>query len=220
MQLHLHRANVKPDWELAARRNIWQRWAARSHGLLTLPNLTSILGAAFVGAGLAYIPQGRLWLGFILMGIGRVLDVLDGFLAEKTGTKSPLGESLDATLDKLAVFAALLVFTGVGILPWPFALLIGLENAATSLVSLVAKSLRQVIHPGRAGKVGTAIEWLALLGFVLGVAVHASFAHIFTYGAFILALISIVMNGYAGVRYAKELRAQQSRERRESPRKR
>jgi phosphatidylglycerophosphate synthase len=200
--MQLHHASAEPDWAAIApeKRNYWQRVAAQTRGVVTPGNVTSVVGVSFVALGLWYIGRGRLWSGLVTVGIGRLLDIADGALAERTGTKSPLGESVDATLDKLVVFAALIVFAVAGILPAPVALLVGFENAVTAVLSLAAKSLRRRIQPVRAGKLGTAVEWGALLFFVLGAAV--------------LAIVSIGMNGYATIRYAQAFRAQRQREQR------
>jgi phosphatidylglycerophosphate synthase len=208
--MKLHRADTTPDWELVAagKRNVWQQWAVRTRGIVTPGNVASGLGVLLVGVGLAYIGRGRLWLGLIILTAGRLLDIIDGAIAERTGTKSPLGESVDASLDKTAVFAALIVFTAVGILPLPFALFVGLQNGVTAVLSLVAKSLRRTIHPVHAGKIGGALVWVALLGFVLGAAVHAGFAPVFTALAYILALVSVALNTYATIRYAQAFHAQ------------
>lgn len=209
--MQLHRSGSIPDWEATtpAQRNLWQRWATRTGGLLTPANIVSILGAALVAAGLWCVAANELWAGLGLLAGGRLLDILDGYLAEHTGTKSPFGESLDATLDKLAVFAALVVFVGAGIVPWSFGLLVGLGNGVTALISLVAKSRGRAVHPERAGKLGTALEWGALLGFVLAVTVYTP--QVFTWGVYTVAFASIALNGYATLRYAQALHSQPGR---------
>lgn len=207
MPLQLHRAQHKPDWELApaAEHSIWQRWAARSHGILTPGNAASVLGVLLVALGLAEIARRRLWPGLFTLGIGRLLDIIDGTLAEYTRTKSPLGESIDASLDKAAVFAALLVFTLSGIVPLALALFIGAQNALTASLSLAAKSLKRTIHPVSAGKIGGAVVWVSLLGFVLGSALSGGAAAWCTDAAYVLAVVSVLLNSYATLRYAQAL---------------
>jgi len=208
--MKLHRAATKPDWELVrpAGRNRWQQLAARTGGVVTPGNLASTLGICLVGAGLVYIGFERLWAGLALLAAGRLCDLLDGTAAERTGTKSPLGEAVDASLDKIAALAALVVFTAAGVLPWPFALAIGLQNLPTSALAVAAKSRKHIIHPVAAGKVGGAVEWVALLGFVLGHAPHASFAHDFIMGAYGLAVVSIILGIAAAAWYAWIMRTQ------------
>jgi phosphatidylglycerophosphate synthase len=201
--MKLHRATAKPDWEIIAveRRNMWQRTASHTGGILTPGNFSSTTGLTFVGLGLILVGQNKLWHGLILIAIGRLCDIVDGVVAERTGTKSPLGEAVDASFDKLAAFASLIVFAAVGIIPWFFALLIGLQNGLTAMLSLTAKSQKRTVHPVSAGKIGGAIEWVALLCFVL-VALHI---HWLTTVAYTLAVISIVLNGAATTYYVRTM---------------
>lgn len=209
--MKLHRAHTKPDWELpGAGLNYWQKTAECTNGIVTPGNIASITGAVLVGVGLFYIVQNRLWLGLILLGIGRLLDLVDGAVADYTKTKSPLGEIIDATLDKIAAFAALGVFIYTGIIPIALALIIGLENAITAILSLVAKSLKRTIHPVRAGKFGGAVEWAAFIGLAIGAAAGSDTdaGRAFTVASYGLAVVSILLNGYAAIKYAQAFYSQ------------
>lgn len=205
--MKLHHAAAKPDWELLkpSQHNTWQRAAARTNGVLTPGNAASAAGVCLVGAGLGYVYAGTVWAGLALVAAGRLCDILDGMLADRTDTKSPLGEAVDATLDKIATFATLVVFAASGVMPWPLALLIGLQNGATGSLALAAKGLGRTVHPAAAGKIGGAVEWLALLSFGLGYAVHGSSASAIIAVAYALALIAILLNLLAATRYAQAL---------------
>ena len=211
--MKLHRANTKPDWELVApaSRNPWQRLAASTNGVVTPGNVLSVIGVGLVGVGLTYVHGGQLWRGLWFLAVGRLCDLADGIAAERTGTKSPLGEAVDASLDKLAAFAALVVFALAGVMPWGFALLIGLQNGATAVLSAIAKSTKRVIHPVSAGKIGGAIEWGALLCFVLGKAVHGTPADMLTVAAYSLAFIAIGLNTLATSWYVRAIYTQPGR---------
>src|SRR5690349_11384075 len=102
--MKLHHAGTKPDWDLvaASKRNSWQRLAKLSYGVMTPGNLLSFIGILLVGIGLAAINRQHIWKGLVLLAMGRLCDILDGSAAEYTGTKSPLGEAVDASLDKIA----------------------------------------------------------------------------------------------------------------------
>lgn len=207
--MKLHYAATKPDWERSdqAQHNKWQRLAARTGGIVTPGNAASAGGICLVGVGLVHVHAEELWTGLILVSTGRLCDVLDGIIAERTGTKSPLGEAVDAGLDKIAVLATLIVFAIAKVMPWPLALIIGLQNGATSALALAAKGQKRTIHPAATGKIGTTIEWVALLGLGLAHAMHGSFTHIITAAAYGLALIAILLNLMATSWYAWSLRS-------------
>lgn len=198
-------AAAKPEWAMVARskQNAWQQLAAATRGVVTPGNIISLVGVILVLLGLVCIWQGQLWAGLALVAFGRICDLLDGGIAHKTGTKSPLGEATDATCDKIGAFATLVVFAAAGMLAWPAALLIGLQNLTNSLVALVAKRRRYGLHPLVAGKVATAGEWVALLGFALAAALGA--AHTSTLGITSYALLSaaLMLGAYATVGYVR-----------------
>jgi phosphatidylglycerophosphate synthase len=198
--MELHRTGKKADWELIpqARWNSWQRLASRTHKIVTPGNIVSLLGLTLVCVGLVFVAQQRLWAGFTVIAVGRIFDILDGIAADRTGTKSHIGEAVDAGFDKIAAFAALIVFTASHILPWPFAVAIGALSIITALFSLLADLLGRTIHPNIAGKVGTAVLWAALAGFVLGAASHKQ---VWNDVAGILAIVAIALSTSATIHY-------------------
>lgn len=169
LHIDLHRVGKRPDWELIPKekRNVWQRIAARTKGILTPANVTSVAGAALVGLGLWRIYFDDLSLGLVLIAIGRAADILDGAVAQATGTKSNVGEALDASVDKLTIIAALGILISSGAIPVFAAILITTRNGIIIGLSLLAKIRKKVLHPSRAGKLAGGLEWISILFFVL-----------------------------------------------------
>lgn len=167
--MQLHRSGREPDWQARPRRrwNRWQRTAAGTGGVLTIGNVLTIIGFIAVVAGLVLIAQRQYVVGLTLVAAGRLCDLLDGWLADRTGTKSPLGETFDATADKLETAAALIILTAAGIVPWGVSLALFLAQLMISLVAMAAVRRGVRLHPSRLGKLGMASAWLALGGFVL-----------------------------------------------------
>lgn len=166
--MDLHRASAHPDWTSTAptARNMWQRLAARTSGVVTPGNVITLAGLVFVSLGVVVFGQHRL-TGLMLIGAGRAADVADGMIAAATGTKSRLGEALDASADKLSLFAVLAVLIVQRVLIVWFVAPLGLQALVMVALSLIAHARRRTLHPVRAGKITTTLAWIGL--FAVGI---------------------------------------------------
>ncbi len=158
--MNLHRADKKPDWELvpSEERNVWQRLAARTKGAVTPANAVSAAGFLVAAKGLVDISRGKTTRGVAEFAAGRLMDVADGFIADATGTKSPLGEGVDASLDKAVIAGALPVMTRADILPVPAAWTIGVQNGLNFVFTGIAKFRGTDIHTSLLGKLTAASQ--------------------------------------------------------------
>lgn len=204
--LDLHRVGKRPDWELVAanRHNVWQRIAAGTKGVLTPANVASVTGAVLVVIGLWQVVADNLLVGFILIAVGRAADILDGAVAHATGTKSNVGEALDASIDKIVVIAALGVLVGTGIVPLLAAGLMVVRNSANITLSLLAKAHKKVLHPSRAGKLAGGLEWVSLLLFVLSAFAAEQASNAIEDGSFVLAYAMLGVTLALGIKAIKE----------------
>jgi len=163
--VNLHRVERRADWDKlkSRQRNFWQRLAVATHGIITPGNVISVVGFILVLWGLGNLYRGHLLSGTIAITMGRALDIADGILADKTGTKSPLGEAVDATIDKVEIAAALpvLVITSI-LLPWQ-AIVIFLQHLANVLFTGIAKLRGRLPHASKAGKYATTAQWAAIV---------------------------------------------------------
>lgn len=168
---NLHRIGKKADWELTppSKRNTWQRLAASTKGIVAPANATSVVGLTLVGIGLWCLYVDEITWGFILIACGRLADILDGIVAQATGTKSSVGEAVDATLDKIAVIGALIIFVATETIPLFVVIIMTLRNVANIAVGLIARARKKLLHPSRAGKFAGGMEWLAILFFLMAI---------------------------------------------------
>jgi phosphatidylglycerophosphate synthase len=168
--MNLHRVQEKPDWEYVPREewNVWQRTAARTDGWVTPGNITTVIGTGITLAGLAYVSEGHMARGAALVGVGRVLDLVDGRLADKTGTKSPRGEAMDAGADKILIGAGVAAGMRMGVIPIAAGTALLTQQAAISAVSAAARLREQQVHPERSGKLAMTAAWLSIGGYLLG----------------------------------------------------
>jgi phosphatidylglycerophosphate synthase len=192
--MDLHRAGKQADWYKVAsrRRNGWQRLAAASKGLLTIGNVLTLIGVVLVICGLWAVVRHHYWLAIVLLVTGRGCDLLDGWLANMTGTKSPLGEKFDATADKVETGLALLVLAFAHLVPWPAVIVLTIPHLLIAVLATIAVVHGKLLHPSRLGKLSMAAAWLALGGFVILAALELSdnsAAQAVTYGLVVLSVL-------------------------------
>lgn len=165
LAVKLHRVGRSADWDKlkSRQRNFWQRLAVSTHGIITPGNAISVIGFIMVLWGLGSLYNKYMVSGIVAITIGRILDIADGILADKTGTKSPLGETVDATIDKIEIVAALpvLVITST-LMPWQ-AIVMFLQHLANSLFALITKMRGRLPHASRTGKYATTAQWAAIV---------------------------------------------------------
>ena len=166
--MKLHRSQGQPDWTTveSANRNPWQRVAAATHGLITPGNVATIAGFLLVIIGLCYIAGTHYLLGGSLIVIGRLMDIVDGWLAELTGTKSPIGEAMDAAADKIITFLAIVFLLVSHLAPLWVLFIVALPHIVISLIVLVARRRNKRLHPSRNGKTSMVLAWAGLVGIV------------------------------------------------------
>lgn len=204
--MNLHRTTGKPDWETTdvTQQNLWQRWAAQTNGLVTLGNILTIVGFGVVVVGLVALLQHHYWAGVIGLVTGRLCDIADGWLAELTGTKSPLGELLDAGLDKLGTILTIVVFFVAGVAPWWIVGALLLPHGIISIITIRALGKNIRLHPSRLGKLSMAVAWISLVGLVLVQATNTTSTSSLGLAVFLLAFVSVGMGLTAAVGYAAE----------------
>lgn len=199
--MNLHRTSAKPEWATvaAADRTGVQKLAARTFGIVTPPNIITVIGLGVVVYGLVEITRGHIWTGLVLVIAGRLLDIVDGVVAEKTHTKSPLGELFDATADKLGTLLTIIVLVLAGIVPWLAATALIMPQLLISLVVLYKKRAGIKIHPTRQGKISMATIWVSIGGLLLAQPLHSQPVVI---GAYVALAISVSLGLYALWQYA------------------
>lgn len=166
--MKLHRTTGQPDWTPVAhaKRNFWQRLAAQTNGLLTIGNVFTMIGLVLVIYGLGEIIGYHYYFGGILLAVGRLCDLVDGWLADITGTKSPLGELLDAVVDKIGTVATIVALFIATIAPWWVLAAILLPHILIALIIALKRSSGIHVHPSHIGKLSMAAAWVGILGLV------------------------------------------------------
>lgn len=187
--MNLHRTSAKPDWETVSPqdRTPLQRLAAKTYGIITPPNIISLIGLGIVIYGLIALIQQQFLIGLIALVVGRLLDIVDGWVADTTGTKSPLGELLDATIDKIVTFLTLIVLFIAGVSEWWLLTLLLLPQIPISLFALYKRQRRQPLHPTRFGKLSMAGLWVGVSALLVAEAASQPWFYVAANGIVFIA---------------------------------
>lgn len=135
--------------------------------MLTVPNLISLIGSMLVVIGSLQLTT---WFGLGLVVIGRLADLLDGFVARRLHQVSNVGIILDLTLDKLAGLAIIVALWINSMAPKAALWAIFVQNSLNVVASyLVHRAHPGVVHtPLRSGKYAMALQNVAMLAYALG----------------------------------------------------
>ena len=195
--MNLHRTSGRPDWEKIKPqdRSFFQRLAVSTHGIISPANVITLIGFLLLVYGLMMIVRDEYWPGLVMLVIGRLLDVVDGMVAEATSTKSPLGEMFDAGVDKIGTLLTILILIVCNVAPWGLMAALVIPQVAISLVALYKKRRGEALHPTRPGKLSMATVWAGIAGILVSAALHNPVALVVAVD--IVILVSCVLACYA-----------------------
>lgn len=136
-----------------------------------------------------------LWAAFVFV-VAAVTDVLDGYVARRSGQITKLGRLLDPVADKLLVLSGLFLLVGLGQVPaWVAIVITGRELAVTG-VRAIAASVGVIIPVEKLGKYKMVFQVIAITGLILantdlpGVTVFYGLGMAFLYLALVLGVVS------------------------------
>lgn len=172
--MNLHRSDKTPDWEkeadyeLPKYAKVAQSVARRTNGIVTPGNIISAIGLGLTLSGARDVSKGSNVKGSVKIIVGRSLDIVDGIAADKTKTKSALGEAVDATFDKIGMVATLFALYKSDTVPEDRLTKFALQNTANVVATTLAKRNDIELHPSQHGKVTTALQWVSIGSSVVG----------------------------------------------------
>src|SRR5215475_9810223 len=146
------------------RRTLWE-------DAKNLPNLLTFARILMIPAVLFLLDRGAprdcYWAAWVYA-LAAITDLLDGWLARRSGLVTIIGKFLDPLADKLIVAATLVWMVPMGRIPaWAVVLLICREITITALRS-IAGAEGLVIAAGEGGKVKTALQMIGIICLLLG----------------------------------------------------
>ena len=202
--MDLHRSSNTPDWETIkpSKRTAIQNVAASTHGIITPPNIISVIGLALVIYGVIALTQENFWIGFAALVVGRLLDVVDGLVAQATGTKSALGEFVDASIDKVGTLLTIVALFIVAPEYWWLITALLIPQIIIPFVSFYKKQKKKAVHPTRQGKLGMASLWVAIAGLITVKAFDVEMTHPLAIATLFIAAVSTILTLYALWQYS------------------
>ncbi len=149
---------------------VLETWKEIGQGSLNLPNFLTLvrilLIPVFVVIFLAPTPD-RSVLAAVIFTVAAVTDLLDGYIARRTGQVTKLGKLLDPLADKLLVLSALILLVNIDRVSAVVALLIIARELAVTGIRAIAAGERLIIAAEVTGKYKMALQVIAIVLLIL-----------------------------------------------------
>lgn len=204
--MNLHRISDRAEWQTIppSGHNKWQKIANATVGTVTPGNSMTIVGLALSVVGLLALVDKSYLVAFGLIATGRLFDLADGWVADKTKTKSPLGEALDASVDKIITIATLITFALVQIVNLYILAILLLPHVVISIIFVLKRRRGVRFHPSKLGKCSMALVWVSLLAFIVSHLVTGTLAAVVEACSYGAGSVSVAMGILAAYGYQKD----------------
>ncbi len=178
-------------------------WREIGQDSLNLPNLLTLtrilLIPVFVVLFVTPDPN-RSLLAAIVFVVAAVTDMLDGYLARRSGQVTKLGKLLDPIADKLLVLSALILLVNVDRVSALVAILIIARELGVTGIRAIAASEGFIIAAETTGKYKMALQVVAIVMLILEVTSLAALGNLHLAGIVTLYL-SLVLGYISGGQY-------------------
>jgi CDP-diacylglycerol--glycerol-3-phosphate 3-phosphatidyltransferase len=149
---------------------VLETWKEIGQDSLNLPNFLTLvricLIPVFVVVFLAPTPD-RSLVAAVIFTVAAVTDLLDGYIARRTGQVTKLGKLLDPIADKLLVLSALILLVNIDRVTALAALLIIARELAVTGIRAIAAGERLIIAAETTGKYKMALQVVAIVLLIL-----------------------------------------------------
>ena len=171
------------------------REGRRDPGFLTVSNLLSL---ARIPLGVTFLAVSEPRTLALIVGAGALTDLLDGFVARVTNTRTEIGALLDPFCDRIFVLLALVSFLPGGHIDWAGFVILILRDLFTGGVFIVTKLAGEQLpfHSRFGGRVTTALQVAALFTVIFA----PTYVKLPIFLVGISSVYAIVDYGTAGVR--------------------
>jgi CDP-diacylglycerol--glycerol-3-phosphate 3-phosphatidyltransferase len=178
-------------------------WRSVGQESLNLPNLITLvrilLIPIFVILFAAPTPD-RSVVAAVVFVIAAVSDLLDGYIARRTGQVTRVGKLLDPIADKLLVLSALILLVNIDRVSALVAILVIAREVAVTGVRAIAAGEGMIISAETTGKYKMALQVIAITLLILEGTGLSEFGNLHLAGTFTLYL-SLVLGYVSGGQY-------------------
>ena len=144
-------------------------------------------------------PNHAFWATAVFV-VAMATDQIDGWLARRSGTSSPLGSLLDPVADKVLILAALVMLIGEGVAPaWMVALIV-IREILVSGLRLAAIERGVVLRARDLGRFKTWAQ--ALAATIAGLAAAGAWSESVAWWALLVAVAATWVSGLDYARVA------------------
>ncbi|MBH0192848.1 MAG: CDP-diacylglycerol--glycerol-3-phosphate 3-phosphatidyltransferase [Nitrospira sp.] len=182
---------------------VLETWKEIGQDSLNLPNFLTLvricLIPVFVVVFLAPTPD-RSLVAAVIFTVAAVTDLLDGYIARRTGQVTKLGKLLDPIADKLLVLSALILLVNIDRVTALVALLIIARELAVTGIRAIAAGERLIIAAETTGKYKMALQVVAIVFLILEGTDLAEFGNLHLAGTATL-YVSLVLGYISGGQY-------------------
>ncbi len=182
---------------------VLETWKEIGQDSVNLPNFLTLvrilLIPVFVVIFLVPTPD-RSLLAAVVFTVAAVTDLLDGYIARRTGQVTKLGKLLDPIADKLLVLSALILLVNIDRVSAVVALLIIARELAVTGIRAIAAGERLIIAAEVTGKYKMALQVVAIVMLILEGTWLAEFGNLHLAGTGTLYL-SLVLGYISGGQY-------------------
>lgn len=182
---------------------VLESWKEIGQDSLNLPNFLTLIRIClipvFVVVFLAPTPD-RSLVAAVIFTVAAVTDLLDGYIARRTGQVTKLGKLLDPIADKLLVLSALILLVNIDRVSALVALLIIARELAVTGVRAIAAGERLIIPAETTGKYKMALQVVAIVLLILEGTELAEFGNLHLAGTATL-YVSLLLGYVSGGQY-------------------
>lgn len=184
---------------------VLETWKEIGQDSLNLPNVLTLgrilLIPIFVLVFMDPTPE-RSLLAAVIFTAAAVTDLLDGYIARRTGQITKLGKLLDPIADKLLVLSALILLVNVDRVGALVAILIIARELTVTGIRAMAAGERMIIAAQAMGKYKMALQVVAIVLLILDGTWVAEFGNVYLVGTATLYL-SLVLGYLSGWQYVR-----------------
>ena len=180
-----------------------ESWKEIGQDSINLPNFLTLvricLIPVFVLVFLEPTPE-RSLVAAVIFAAAAVTDLLDGYIARRTGQITKLGKLLDPIADKMLVLSALILLINIDRVSALVALLIIARELAVTGIRAIAAGERLIIASETTGKYKMALQVVAIVLLILEGTGLAEFGNLHLAGTATL-YVSLLLGYISGGQY-------------------